>query len=169
MHRFAAIVFCLITLIGIGSSPAAASDRATCLAVNSGASDAKALDACTAAIESGKFRATELARLYNSRGLALTNLGQYDRALPDLTQALQIAGKNPVLLNNRGLAYKAKGEFDLAIADYSEALRLDSKYEDGFHNRGRAHLDRRDYAEAIADYSSAIRLNPKNRTHYGGG
>ncbi|CAN7353989.1 tetratricopeptide repeat protein [Bradyrhizobium sp. LjRoot220] len=168
MHRLLPIVLGLIMLVGIDAASAAADDRATCLAVNSGANDAKAVDACTGAIESGKFRATELARLYNCRGLALTNLGQYARAIPDFTRALQITGKQHVLFNNRGLAYKAKGEYDLAIADYSEALRLNPKYEDSLQNRGRAYYDKSDYARAIADYGEAIRLYPKKPDFYGG-
>jgi len=132
MHRFVPVVLGLTALLCIGVSPAVANDRATCLDANRGANDAEAADACTKVIESGKFRAMELARLYNSRGLALTNLRQYDRAIPDLTRALQIVGKEPVLLNNRGLAYKAKGEFDLAIADYTEAVRLNPNTKMGF-------------------------------------
>jgi tetratricopeptide (TPR) repeat protein len=166
MHRFAPVVFFLMMLVS--TRAAAADDRATCLAVNRGANDAEAVDACTRVIESRKSKATGSAHLYNSRGLALTNLGQYDRAISDLTRALRIAGKEPVLFNNRGLAYKAKAEYELAIADYSEAVRLNPKYEDGFHNRGRAYYDKSDYARAIADYTEAIRLNPKDSRSYGG-
>src|SRR6266536_1118359 len=132
MRRFVSVAVGVIMLVGIGATPAAADDRATCLAVNRGANDAAAIDACTRTIESGKSRATGLAQLYNSRGLALTNVGEYDRAISDLTRALRIVDKEPVLFNNRGLAYKAKGEFDLAIADYSEAVRLNPNTKMGF-------------------------------------
>ncbi|HLX18287.1 MAG TPA: tetratricopeptide repeat protein [Bradyrhizobium sp.] len=162
------IIVSLIVLAGIGMAPAAADDRGTCLAVNSGANNAEAVDVCTRVIESGKFRSTELAKLYNNRGLALTNLGQYGRAISDFTRALQIAGKVYVVFRNRGLAYAGKGENALAIADYSEALRLNPKYEDAFLSRGRSYYDKPDYARAIADYDEAIRLNPKNIMSYGG-
>lgn len=168
MHQFVPVVLGLVILVSIRPAPAAADDHATCLAVNGGANNAEAVDACARVIESGKFRASELGRLYNSRGLALTNLGQYDRAISDLTRALRIVKKEPILFNNRGLAYNAKGEYDLAIADYSEAVRLNPKYEDAFHNRARAYYEKPDYARAIADYGEAIRLNPKSSSSYSG-
>ena len=51
--------------------------------------------------------------------------GDYDRAIADFGQVLQLEPKNAHAFNNLGLAYRSKGDLDRAIADFDQAVRLD--------------------------------------------
>ena len=86
----------------------------------------------------------------------------FDRAISDYSEAIQLDPMNAIALHNRGLAYANKSQNDEAITDYSEAIRLDPTNALALHNRGLAYANKRQYDEAIADYSEAIRLDPTN-------
>jgi tetratricopeptide (TPR) repeat protein len=60
---------------------------------------------------------------------------QYDRAIPDYDQAIQLDPKNACAHVNRGNAYLSTDQHDLAIADYIQALRLDPADADYLSNR----------------------------------
>jgi len=66
---------------------------------------------------------------YFKRGNALVNQvecdREYDRAIAEYTQAIQLDPKWAVAFYNRGVAHTYKGQFDLAIADNTESIRLD--------------------------------------------
>ena len=42
--------------------------------------------------------------------------GQYDQALADASQALQLNARDVDSFNNRGVAYFSKGQYDNAVA-----------------------------------------------------
>jgi Flp pilus assembly protein TadD len=69
---------------------------------------------------SGTKSAESLAANANT---CMTN-GQYECAIADLDQAIELDPKNATYLLNRGIAHAQNGEFDNAIADYSESIRL---------------------------------------------
>jgi tetratricopeptide (TPR) repeat protein len=68
--------------------------------------------------------------LYNDRGIAYYNKGDYDKAIADYTEAIRLDPKFAIAYKNRSLAYKAKGKYDLALADYAQAVKLDPKLAD---------------------------------------
>lgn len=85
----------------------------------------------------------------------------YDQAIADYTEALQLDSKLAVAYNGRGSAYYEKNDFDRAIADHTEAIRLDPKLADAYFHRGIAYsYGKHDYDHALADYSKAIQLDP---------
>jgi len=102
-----------------------------------------------------------LADAYFNRGLAYGQLGKYQKALADYTQALSL---DPNLVDayfNRGIVHNRLGESQQAIADYTQALSLDPNLVDAYFNRGIVHNRLGESQQAIADYTEAIRLNPK--------
>jgi tetratricopeptide (TPR) repeat protein len=106
------------------------------------------------------------ARVHNNRGKAYNQKGEYDRAIKDLSQAIQLDPTLAVAYSNRGNAYSSKRALDRAIADFSKAIRFDRKESDGYYGRGNAYGLKRQYDRAIVDFSEAIRLNPRNRDAY---
>src|SRR5262245_48009708 len=50
---------------------------------------------------------------------------EFDKAIADFSEAIQLDPKSTDALLNRGLAYEQKREYDRAIADFSEVIRLD--------------------------------------------
>jgi tetratricopeptide (TPR) repeat protein len=94
----------------------------------------------------------------------------WDKAIADCTEAIQLDPKLAMAYNMRGLAYDQKHEWDNAIADCSEAIRLDPKYAaaySAYFGRAGAYAHKGEWDKVIADCSEAIRLNPKLAMAYG--
>ena len=98
-----------------------------------------AIAACTRAIDSGKYKGRYLAILHADRAFEASNKGQYDIAITDYTQAIELNPKYAVAYNGRGLAYRAKGDNDRALADYSQAIQLNPKLAVAYNNRANAY------------------------------
>src|SRR5258708_6415309 len=151
-----------VVVLLIGSASVKADDVATC---SKGAGD-DTIAACTRAISSGKSKGNNLSIIFTNRGNALHIKGDYDRAIADFTEAIQINPHYAVDHNSRGNAYQIKGNYDRATADYTEAIRIDPKYAVAYNGRGNGHQGKGDYDRAIADYSEAIRLDPRYAVAY---
>ena len=94
------------------------------------------IDACTAAIGSGRWSGAGLAWAYNNRSLAYILRGDSDRAIADADEAIRLDPNDAAAFNNRGNGYREKGEYDRATADYTETIRIDPTYALAFKNRG---------------------------------
>jgi lipoprotein NlpI len=125
-----------------------------------------AIEPCTSAIKSGKYKDHDLAVLYVSRGIAYQDVGDLDRAMADLTEAIRLDPKYAEAYYNRGEVWLDAREFDRAIADYSEAIRLDSKHAKAYVGRGVTWQRKGDLDRAITDFTEAIRLDPNYAAAY---
>jgi len=105
--------------------------------------------------------ALDPATIYFYRGTAYYNQKEYDRAIADCNQALQLNPKLAEAFSTRGIAYDQKGEYDRAIADFNQALQLNPKDAGPFNNRGIAYYYKKEYDRAIANYNQALQVNPK--------
>jgi tetratricopeptide (TPR) repeat protein len=76
--------------------------------------------------------------LYNMRGSAYYDKGEYDIAIADFNDALRIGPPSGIIFHNRGNALRSKGDFAHAIADYDEAIRLNPKEAYSYQNRSSA-------------------------------
>ena len=94
------------------------------------------IDACTAAIESGKWSGAGLAWAYNNRSFAYIMRGDFDRGIADADEAIRLDPNDAAAFNNRGNGYRMKEEYDRAITDYTQAIRTDPTYAFAFKNRG---------------------------------
>ncbi|MHC5724876.1 MAG: tetratricopeptide repeat protein, partial [Nostoc sp.] len=61
---------------------------------------------------------------YNKRGLARCELGDYEGAITDFDQALQISPRDAEIYNNRGNAHSHLGDRQGAMEDYQKATEL---------------------------------------------
>jgi len=120
-----------------------------------------AVASCTKIIESKKWTGADLARAYTARGIAYGNKQDYDQAIADYTQAIEIDPKKALNYNDRCFAHDNKNELDLAIADCDQAISLDPKLWRAYLNRGVAYYHKQDYDRAIADYNQAIQIEAK--------
>src|SRR5579862_5579884 len=80
---------------------AAADDSQTCL---NGTGDV-AIATCSRVIASGDYKGHNLASVYNSRGNAYKAKADYDRAIADYTQAIQLDPTDAATFTGRGIAY----------------------------------------------------------------
>jgi Flp pilus assembly protein TadD len=113
------------------------------------------------------IRITTASGLVTS-GNAYSKKEDYDRAIADYTEALQLDPNYALAITNlaiayanRGIAYYNKKDYDRAIADYTQAIRIEPS-ANRYYNRGIAYSGKKDYDRAIADYTQAIRIEPSD-------
>lgn len=106
-------------------------DQSLCTA-NTGISREQRLESCTAVIKAGLGTPQNLAIALNSRGNVYLNLKDYDRAIADYDQAIELNAKYAVAFSNRGAAYRSKGRYDRAIQDYDRAIEIIPNYAVAF-------------------------------------
>jgi len=100
----------------------------------------------------------------NKRGLAAFKQKDYDNAIIEFTEAINLSPNDAVLYYNRGEAYYYKDEWDNAIRDYTKAIQLNPNDADYYVSRGWAYHNKNDKDNAIADANSAKRLEPENKS-----
>ncbi len=86
--------------------------------------------------------------------------GDYQGAIADYNQAINIKPDYADAYYNRGIAKKNLGDKQGAIADYNQAINIKPDYADAYNNRGLAKSDLGDKQGAIADYNQAIKIKP---------
>ncbi len=116
--------------------------------------------ACTRNIESGRFIGRNLAVAFTNRGDAYRRKGQFDQAIADYDQAIQLQSNDAGFIVSRGNAYYYKGAFDRAIENYDEAIRLNPNLALAYGNRGNVHRRIGQLEQAIRNYDKAIQLTP---------
>jgi tetratricopeptide (TPR) repeat protein len=107
-----------------------------------------------------------IAAIYNNRGNAYYNLGQYSQAISDYTRAIELNPEYAKAYCHRGVVYRKLGNLDQAISEYIKAIELNPKYAAAYNNRGNAYSDLGQYPKAICNFTRAIELNPKYAAAY---
>jgi tetratricopeptide (TPR) repeat protein len=101
-----------------------------------------------------------------NRGNNLRAEGDYDKAIAEYNQALQLDPTLGVAYNNRGITWDRKHEYDKAIADFNAALRINPNDAEVLVNRGNAWDETGEFDKAIADLNDALRLDPNSAEAY---
>lgn len=99
------------------------------------------------------------AEIFNKRGRDYFDKKDYDRAITELSKAIEVDRKFALAYNNRGNAFVAKRDTDHGIADYREAIEIDPEYATAYYNRGRAHYYKNQRDQAVADFTKAIEID----------
>lgn len=128
-----------------------------------------AVDAYTAAIISGQLSVEALAVTFNNRGVAYGELGDFDRAILDYTEALGLRPDDATATRNlrvghlrRGIARAERGDVDAAIADFTRAIEIDPAHYLAYLRRGELRLGRNERAAALQDLERAAALAPED-------
>ena len=88
-------------------------------------------------------------------------LNDFDKALADFSQAIDLDPVAPVAHVNCGLAYEKRGLLEEAIAACSEAIRLAPDDCRAYRIRASVHSKRGQFDEAVSGYRKAIELSPE--------
>jgi Flp pilus assembly protein TadD len=168
----AAAVVALAALVAGGRAPLAdtlAEIRAGNAAFGEGRHEA-AVEAYTRAILAGDLDPDALAVTFNNRGVAYSELGDYDRAVQDYNQALGLKPGDKTAVKNLRIGHTRRagasanlGEYEAALSDYAKAVELDPRHAPTYLRRGQLHLERGDLRAAIADLAKAKELDPAGR------
>lgn len=92
----------------------------------------------------------------NRRGRLYLALNQRDKALKDLSQAIDIEPRISILVQ-RGQAYQSLGRNAEAIKDYSQAIAKQGDIGQALSTRGKLYEKMGDFSKAAADYSLMVR------------
>ena len=96
---------------------------------------------------------------YYNRGNSRHELGNYQGAIEDYTQAIRIDPNLDSAYFNRGNAYLDLENYQRAIADYTQAIKINPNMSQAYYNRGNVHRKLRDHQKAIDDYTQSLRTN----------
>src|SRR6516162_5890340 len=110
----AAMIFAALMVV---SPTAAQQSPAQTWCYGNDSTDDQTIAGCAQVIQSGRENHRDLASAYFNRGLAYGHKGDFDHAVADYTQGIQLNPRESRAYTNRGLAYSNKGDFDRAIAD----------------------------------------------------
>ncbi|MGV0108007.1 hypothetical protein NSTCB13_06917 [Nostoc sp. DSM 114160] len=94
--------------------------------------------------------------------------GNYEGAVADFNQVIELDPQNALAYNRRGDAYYRLGDYEQAQTDSSQAILLNPQDANAYFDRGFAFSALGKYKEAIADYTQAIKLNSKDAYAYYG-
>jgi tetratricopeptide (TPR) repeat protein len=105
------------------------------------------------------FLDSQNARLYYSRGVAKSMLGNKD-AIGDYNQSIALNLKEASVYNNRGVTKFDLGDKKGAIEDYKLALSLNPNDARAYYNYGNAKVGLGDKKGGLADFNRAIAIDP---------
>jgi tetratricopeptide (TPR) repeat protein len=135
------------------------------------------------------------AGTFLDRGIGFAMRGEYEMAIADFTEALNLdpdmqaawmlrgralyasvsdvyavdenfGGVGTITTFNDVVSDEKMAVYDRAIADFTQAIRLNPDYAKAYLERGNAYDGKGDYDRAIADYTQAIRLDPDDAEAY---
>jgi eukaryotic-like serine/threonine-protein kinase len=106
-------------------------------------------------LETGKPRES----VYQGRGLARAELGQYPGAIEDFTKALELHPTSAVQAY-RGWTHLVVDAPKLALRDFELAIELDPNNGDAYNGRGLARVGLGRHREAVDDAAEALRRGP---------
>jgi len=91
---------------------------------------------------------------------------EYDKAIDELSKAIELNPRNVEAYYGRGRNYSAKGDYNKAAADFTQAIKLDPKKAESYNSRGVALYKKGDYAKSISDHTESIKLSPQKGPYY---
>ena len=100
------------------------------------------------------------------QGNRLVNQSQYDEAIKEYTEAIELDPTSAAAYVNRASAYKRMGQFDLAIGDCNKAIELDPNLAVAYANKASAYNGKGQFDLAIDDCNKAIELDPNLAVAY---
>lgn len=106
----------------------------------------------------------------SKRGVDQMLHGNYQEAIKDFTQAINLKANFAAAYSDRCLAYTQLKNYQPAIKDCTQAASLAANNPEAYFNRGLAHYRIGNYQAAIADNNRVINLKPSNfRAYYNRG
>jgi len=106
------------------------------------------------------------ATLYRNRGMAYTQLGNYEQALQDLHKAIKLEPRDAIAYNQRGIVYYQTGKYQQAIEDFGKAIERQSELAEAYQNRGITLRKLGNYSQAIQDLRKAAQLGLDSASQY---
>jgi protein O-mannosyl-transferase len=108
-----------------------------------------------------------------NRGIAYAKINELDKAIDDISKAIQLdsdyskADRNLAkAYYNRGNMYMNNRELNKAVYDFGKSIEINPENPRVYYNRGNVFSDLQEYEKALTDYSKAIELDPSDAKPY---
>jgi tetratricopeptide (TPR) repeat protein len=95
---------------------------------------------------------------YLGRGEAYFELKEYEKAIADYTQAIEIDPHDPTYYYIRGSLYQKFKAYQMAIADFTQAIKIDNKFAPAYYQRGVVYGLQGEFQKALTDAEKAAEL-----------
>lgn len=155
--RTLAATLCLLFL---AAAPALAQDLPSdCQEAMTVRSPQAQVDLFTSCLNSGRVSGGTKATTLKQRAIAYMHLGQHQRAVDDINQAIQIKPGDADNYYLRGLAYRALGQMDKALSDTNKAIGLEPDSAAAYANRAYIYKAMGNVNQAKADARRARELD----------
>jgi tetratricopeptide (TPR) repeat protein len=120
------------------------------------------LDACNRAIEEVNLSRRDRAATFVNRGIILAALDQYQDALNDYNESLELIPELPQAWNGKGNLYYLADRYDDAIEAYERALELNlPDRQVAYYNLGITYEKLGDKAAAERSFNTAVEIAPE--------
>lgn len=103
---------------------------------------------------------------YQYRAITHLQLGNYDDALKDFQEAIDLRPDIAGSYYSRGVTYTLSKQYKKAIADFDQYIRQEDMVASAYVYRGNAHLYLKDTVAAMSDYNIAIKTNRNDPNGY---
>lgn len=100
-----------------------------------------------------------LSQLYGARGMAYVGLKEPEKALKDLTKAIDLETTVPILYYHRGKILTSLGRYEEATRDFSAALNKAPDHEESLLDRGWVYGCLGDYQRSKSDLDRILLKN----------
>ncbi|MGB6068489.1 MAG: tetratricopeptide repeat protein [Desulfomonilaceae bacterium] len=108
------------------------------------------------------IRGNPAPEAFKLRGQAYDLLGNYEKAISDLSEYISATPTDPSGYLLRADAYTFHGKAQKGIGDYSYSIRLNPSSIDAYLGRGIAYVATERYEEGIRDFKKVLSKDPKN-------
>ena len=96
------------------------------------------------------------------RGVDFFQKKEFDKAIKEFTNAINLKSRYAAAYYDRACAYLAKSEYQKAINDFTVAVVINPKYVSAYFNRGIAHEKEGQIENAKADFQRACSLGDED-------
>ena len=96
------------------------------------------------------------ANTYYTRGYSYYELDEYEKAVEDFSEAIEIDPYDADAYIMRGLSYHKLGENKKAVDDYTKAIHLKPDYFNAYNDRAIIYDQLGEYEKAVEDLTKAI-------------
>jgi tetratricopeptide (TPR) repeat protein len=97
-----------------------------------------------------------------NHGSVQFRLNNYDGCIDDITRAMALGLKSPVVVLNRGTCYFKKGDYRRALEDCNAIIRINPRNSVAHRTCGVAYEKSGDRERAFASFDTALKINPRD-------
>jgi len=108
-------------------------------------------------------KAPNKARGHNNLGVALSEAGKFEEAIPCYLEAIRLDRHYSDPWSNLAVAYSVKNETNRAISALKQAIKICPNYPEAYNNLGTLMIKKKNYEAA----EKILRIAVKIRPHYG--